>query len=54
MKPVVPRRPTRKSVRPDHVLTENDIVVFGLEEAPDDAGLSWDEIMERRQGHGEG
>ncbi|WP_395452494.1 hypothetical protein ACHMW5_04190 [Azospirillum melinis] len=45
----------RPQVEREHILTEDDIVALGLEEAPADAGPSWDEIAEaRRQRHAQG
>ena len=49
-------RPTRhRSVQPsdrlfdgDIVLAESDIPDLGLEEAPSDAGPSWEEILDRK------
>lgn len=38
-----PERPN-----PEHVLTRAEIEEYGLEEAPADIGLSWEEITARR------
>ena len=48
------RRPPLPRVPADgHALTEADIEELGLEEAPPDAGPSWEEIQERRHRDGE-
>lgn len=54
MKPAAPRHPAREPVSSEHVLSEREIAEFDLEEAPADAGPSWEEIAERRQRHAQG
>lgn len=45
--PAMPDRPN-----PDHILTEAEIEEFGIEQAPDGIGPSWEEIIARRNHHG--
>lgn len=45
--PATPDRPN-----PGHVLTEAEVKEFGLEEAPEDFGPSWEDIIARRNAHG--
>lgn len=41
--PATPEHPD-----PEHILPQNQIEEFGLEEAPADIGPSWEEIIARR------
>ncbi len=50
--PTHPQRP-RRVPADGHTLTPADIEELGLEEAPPDAGPSWQEIQERRRRDGE-
>lgn len=43
---------TPEHSNPEHVLTDADIEEFGLEQAPDGIGPSWEEIIARRNPHG--
>ena len=50
--PTHPQRP-RPVPADGHALTEADIEELGLEEAPPNAGPSWEEFQERRRRDGE-
>jgi hypothetical protein len=56
MKPAITPKPAPTRALPsDVILTADDIRDLGLEEAPDDLGASWEEIIDRRNrsvGHG--
>lgn len=49
MKPAINPKPARARALPgDVILTAADIRDLGLEEAHDDLGASWEEIIDRR------